>query len=414
MSSLPLLLTGARIVDVDAGTLRDGQALLVGADGRVAAIGSPDTLRADAGAREVDLTGQVLSPGLVNMHVHLGLALPGSEGDAVRAAGAPGMALTMAGEAQRALQAGVTTVRLVGESDYLDMTLRTAIEAGTLPGPRIRTAGHALCCTGGHGHDADAMEADGPDDFRRVTREQLKRGADLIKVCISGGLAGEHEGIDTPQLTDEEMRAVIETAHDWGRQVTAHCGPAAVAHRAIQLGVDGIEHGYQLTPEVCALMAERGTWLCPTILVTRCEGFLRDRGVPEWMLERSRAAGERHWESLRLAVTAGVRLVLGTDLPPHALVDGTSATVRELELMVQAGLSPAAALRAAGPDAAQWLGMAGEVGTLAVGALADVVLLEADPLTDIAALRGIHAVLRGGQVVRDDRHLFGDLSVGVR
>lgn len=409
MSAVVAVLTG-RVLDLEAGELRAGHSVALGDDGRIAAVGPRDEVVTSLGdVPEVDLGDAVLAPGLINMHVHLGLALPGDEGDKVRSDGPAGMALTMAGEAQRTLQAGVTTVRLVGESDYLEMPLRRAIDAGTLPGPRIRTAGHALCCTGGHGHDSDAMEADGADGFRHATRDQLKHGADHIKVCISGGIAGEHEGIDTPQLSDDEMRAVIETAHDWGKQVTAHCGPSPVAERAIGLGLDGIEHGYQLTPELCALMAERGTWLCPTILVTRCESFMRDRGVPEWMLERSLEAGERHWQSLLNAVEARVPMVVGTDLPPHVLVDGATATVREMELMGEAGLTPLQVLRAAGPEAARWLGMDG-VGALAEGAYADLVVLDGDPLDDLAALRGIHAVVKGGAVVRDDRGVLRDLA----
>ena len=175
----------------------------------------------------------------------------------------------MAGAAARTLGAGVTTVRLVGETDYLDIALRRAVEAGDVPGPRIFTACHALCCTGGHGWDADAMEADGADGFARATRLQLRAGADLVKVCISGGIAGEHEQIDTPQLTDDEMRAVIETAHAWGKQVTAHAGSSATVQAALALGLDGVEHGYSLDEETVRLMAERGTWYVPTITVSR-------------------------------------------------------------------------------------------------------------------------------------------------
>jgi imidazolonepropionase-like amidohydrolase len=185
-----------------------GQALRV-ADGLITAVGPAIPAGGD---RVVDLDGDCVLPGLVNMHVHLGLALPGMP----KPADDVELALAMAGSARATLQAGVTTVRLVGESNYVDFALRRAIEAGTLDGPRVFTAGHALCCTGGHGWDADALEADGADGFRRATRAQLRAGADLIKVCISGGIAGEYERIDTAQLTDAELAAVIETAHDLG------------------------------------------------------------------------------------------------------------------------------------------------------------------------------------------------------
>lgn len=392
------------------------QGIHVGPDGRIRAVGHADDVLASgraAGARVVDLGGAVVMPGLVNMHVHFGLALPGAMQEAARRAGAAGATLLMAGNARQTVHAGVTTVRLVGEKDYVDFALRRAVDAGAVEGPRIFTAGHALCCTGGHGWDADAIEADGADDFRRVTRLQLRAGADLIKVCVSGGIAGEHEAIDTPQLTDDEMAAVISTAHDWGRKVAAHAGPAPVVQRAVELGLDCVEHGYELTPEVCALMAERGCWYVPTISVSRCEDFFIANGVPRWMIDRALGAGPRHMESLRHAIAAGVPIAMGTDMPPQAEFDGTTATVREMEFMADAGMSPVDVLRSATSRAAEWLGGAGEFGSLIPGAVADLLLLDADPTRDVTALRGMHAVLQGGRVVRDDRGLLRD-ERGVR
>jgi imidazolonepropionase-like amidohydrolase len=297
-------------------------------------------------------------------------------------------------------------VRLVGESRYTDFALRRAIDAGLLDGPRIFTAGHALCCTGGHGWDADALEADGPDGFRRATREQLRAGADLIKVCISGGIAGEHERIDTPQLSDAELAAVIDTAHDWGRKVAAHAGPAGATRRAVELGVDCVEHGYQLTGELTDEMARRGTWYVPTIVVSRCKDYYEANGVVGWLQERALAAGPRHWESLQNALRSGVRIAFGTDMPPHADYDGTSATVRELEFMVEAGMSDLAALQSATTGPAEWLGASGRLGVLAVGAPADLVAVGGDPSQDISALRSLHLVMKGGRVHRDEHGRF--------
>lgn len=400
----PLLLSGVTVVDPVAGD-REDASILIGTDGRVAAVGDRDEVLARTGAtgfREARTTGYVV-PGLVNMHVHLGLALPGPMSEAVDAARDAQVVLLMADAAARTLQCGVTTVRLVGERNYLDMDLRAAIQRGAVPGPRIFTAGHALCCTGGHGWDADGLEADGPDGFVRATRLQIRAGADVIKVCVSGGIAGEHEAIDTPQLTAAELRAVIETAHAWGKQVTAHASSSATVRQAVELGLDGVEHGYHLDEETVALMAEHGTWYVPTITVSRCKEFFEASQVPDWMMQRALAAGPDHWATLQRAIRAGVRIVMGSDMPPYAPFDGTSATVREMEFMQEAGMSAGEVLAAATSRAAQWLG-AGDLGTLGAGAQADLLLLRDDPRRDISALRSLRAVVQGGLVVRDDHH----------
>jgi imidazolonepropionase-like amidohydrolase len=402
------VLAGCRLWDGTAAATADDQGLWVGADGRIRAVGDAqhvlDEARADQ-ARVIDLQGAVVVPGLINMHVHLSLALPGPMQESIQGADLAELVLLMAGNGRGTLHSGVTTARLVGESRFADMALRRAIRRGAVEGPRIYTAGHALCCTGGHGHDADAQEADGADGFRRATREQLRAGADLIKVCISGGIAGEHEAIDTPQLTDDEMAAVLDTAHDWGRKVTAHAGPAPVIERAVELGLDCVEHGYELTPELTATMAARGVSYVPTITVSRCEEFFRANGVPEWMIERALGAGPRHWESLQHAIAAGVEILMGSDMPPHAPYDETTATVREMEFMVDAGMSPREVMVSATSAAAGWLGATGSVGSLTAGAFADLVVLDGDPLADISALRGLSAVVQGGRAVRDDRGL---------
>ncbi|PRB63871.1 amidohydrolase family protein [Microbacterium sp. MYb45] len=396
-----VLLTRARIFDGRSEHLRDGLDILVDADGVIAGLGATGTL--DAGdARVIDLAGRVLSPGLINMHVHLGLALPGTAGAEIASKGDPDLLLVMADSARRTLHAGVTTARLVGESRYLDFALRRGIDAGIIAGPRLYTAGHALCCTGGHGWESDALEGDGADDLRRLTRLQIRHGADLIKVCISGGIAGEHEQIDTPQLTDDEMAAVIQTAHDWGRKVTAHVGPSETLRRAIELGLDCVEHGYELTREVTDLMSERGVWYVPTITVSRCEEFFDAQGVPSWMKERALGAGPRHWESLENAIASGVRIAMGTDMPPAADFDGTTATVREMEFMVDAGMTSLDVMRSATSSAAELLG-ADDLGVVEVGARADFIATDADPTADVAALRGIDWVMQGGAVLRDDR-----------
>ncbi|MEV7967921.1 amidohydrolase family protein [Sphaerisporangium sp. NPDC088356] len=382
--------------------LRDAAVLVQG--DRIGAAGPREEILERAGdLRRVDLGGAYVTPGLVNMHTHLSLSLPGQGGESVRAMGPHDLALYMADGARRTLHCGVTTVRCVAEKDHADFALRRAIESGRAAGPRVFTAGRALVCTGGHGHDStDTLECDGPDEFRRGVRAQIKAGADLIKVMISGGIAGEHERIDTPQLFADEMAAVLATAHAWGRKVTAHAGPAEVVAQAVELGLDCVEHGYELTPEVAAAMAERGTALVPTLLVTRCKEFFDELGVPEWMQCRSLGAGPRHLESYAMALAAGVQVLLGSDMPPFWQFEGTNATVRELEYMSEAGLGPARALHAGTLGPARWLGADADLGTVQAGRYADLIAMDADPLQDTSAFRTVRWVMKGGEVVRDD------------
>ncbi|MFI7025436.1 amidohydrolase family protein [Micromonospora sp. NPDC049900] len=374
---------------------------------RIAAVGPYAEVAAQAQAagavREVDLDGAYLTPGLANMHTHFSLSLPGTGGDDVKMMGPHDLAYYMADGARRTLHCGVTTVRCVAEKDHADFALRRAIAAGRAQGPRIHTAGRALVCTGGHGHESsDTLECDGPVGFRHGVRSQIKAGADLIKVMISGGIAGEHERINTPQLFTDELAAVLETAHAWGRKVTAHAGPAEVIGAAVELGLDCVEHGYQLTPQVVARMAEQGAALVPTLLVTRCKEFFDELGVPEWMQCRSLGAGPRHLESFAMAVEAGVEVLLGSDMPPFWHFEGTNATVRELEYMAER-IGPARALHAGTRGPVRWLGVEEDRGTVEVGKLADLIAMDEDPLTATSAFRGVRWVMKGGRIARDDR-----------
>ncbi|MEU5551354.1 amidohydrolase family protein [Micromonospora sp. NPDC047793] len=374
---------------------------------RIAAVGPyaevAKEARAAGAVREVDLDGAYLTPGLANMHTHFSLSLPGAGGDDVKTMGPHDLAYYMADGARRTLHCGVTTVRCVAEKDHADFALRRAIAAGRAQGPRIHTAGRALVCTGGHGHESsDTLECDGPVGFRQGVRSQIKAGADLIKVMISGGIAGEHERINTPQLFADELAAVLETAHAWGRKVTAHAGPAEVIGAAVELGLDCVEHGYQLTPQVVARMAEQGTALVPTLLVTRCKEFFDELGVPEWMQCRSLGAGPRHLESFAMAVEAGVEVLLGSDMPPFWHFEGTNATVRELEYMAER-IGPARALHAGTRGPVRWLGVEEDRGTVEVGKLADLIAMDEDPLAATSAFRGVRWVMKGGRIARDDR-----------
>ncbi|MGC5011313.1 amidohydrolase family protein [Streptosporangium sp. DT93] len=400
-----VIVVGCTVTDARDGGGRIADAAVWVRDGRIAAAGPREEVTGPAGdARVIDLGGAHVTPGLVNMHTHFSLSLPGQGGDDVKDMTPHELALYMADGARRTLRCGVTTVRCVAEKDHADFALRRAVEAGRATGPRIFTAGRALVCTGGHGHEGgDTLECDGADGFRRGVRAQIKAGADLIKIMISGGIAGEHERIETPQLFPDEMAAALRTAHAWGRRVTAHAGPASVIAEAVELGLDCVEHGYQLTPEVARKMADRGTALVPTLLVTRCKEFFDELGVPEWMQCRSLGAGPRHLESYAMALDAGVEVLLGSDMPPFWEFEGTNASVRELEYMSEGGLGPARALYAGTLGPVRWLGADADLGTVEAGKHADLVAMDDDPLADTSAFRGIRWVMKAGRVVRDDR-----------
>jgi imidazolonepropionase-like amidohydrolase len=370
-------------------------------DGEITEIGPSGS--APDGAATVDLQGSYLMAGLFNMHTHFSLALPGALAESVRVMSPHELAFYVAAGARRTLLSGVTTVRCVGEMDHVEFALRSAIAAGHADGPRILTAGRALVCTGGHGHESSStLECDGPDGFARGTRAQIKAGADLIKVMISGGIAGLHETMDTVPLTPDELSSVIFTAHAWGRKVAAHAGPARIIGPAVEQGLDCVEHGYQLTEAVARQMYDRGVTLVPTLSVTRCGDFFDSLGVPAWMQERSLSAAPEHEQSYRLALAAGVSVMLGSDVPPFWQTDGTSATVRELEYMEAFGLSPRDALLAATRVPAAWLGIGEQAGSVEPGKRADLIAMKEDPTTTVSALRTLHWVMKDGRVYRDD------------
>jgi len=392
-------LVGGTVVDVDSGRETPDATILV-QDGRIARIGSAGTVPVPAGARIISMKGKWLIPGLMNMHVHLGLKLPGAAGAALANESDPEQVLRMADNARKSLLSGVTTVRLVGEDHGNDFALRAAIERGEVIGPRIKTAGEIIVPTGGHG----SLEADGPYALAKVVREQIKRGADWIKIAVSGGIADTHGSISAAPMTDEEMSTLIEVAHRNGIPVTAHNGSVAAAQQALRFGVNGFEHGYHLDVPTLKEMKAKGAWLVPTIVVSQpgAREFYRKIGSPDWYLARVDSTGKDHWAMLQNAIKLGVNIALGTDEFPYEPNDGTTATVAEAELYQKAGMTPLQALQAATIKPAEMLKIEGETGRLQPGKAADIVAVGADPINDISALRTIGFVMKGGHVVRDD------------
>ena len=389
-----IALTGANVVNLD-GKAAIRNAVVVIEDERIAAIGPAATTPVPATAREISLPGKWLIPGLMNMHVHLALNLPGAS--RVQDESRESIALRMLDNAGKSLRSGVTTIRMTGGQDGIDFTVKKMIDDGVFDGPRIHTAGSSIVPTGGHG----STEINGAAEASRAVREQIKRGATWIKLGISGGISDTHGDIAASPFTDDELKTAIEVAHRNGVKVTGHNGSPIAAETALDAGIDGFEHGYFLTPPILTRMKKEGVWLVPTIVVTQpgAREFYKKIGSPDWYLDRVETAGKTHFKTLQDAIRIGTPIALGTDQYPWEPNSGTTATVAEAELYVKAGMTPLQALRAATIESARMLEVDDEVGALKPGYFADIVAVDADPTQDIAALRTIGFVMKGGMTI---------------
>ncbi len=394
-------IVGGSVVNLDGSSpFRDAVVVIEG--DKITAVGPSSTTKVPAEAKIIRADGKWLVPGLMNMHVHLGLKLPGTAGAELADETEAALALRMAENARKSLHAGVTTVRLVGEDAHADLDLRNAIEQGYTEGPRIFTAGRMVGVTGGHGDPEKGN--DGPYEFRKATRAEIIAGADWIKIAISGGIATRGTGLGDAFMTPDEIEAVTDIAHRHGVKVAAHSGSPRATSDAVDAGIDCIEHGYFLTEVVLQKMKKKGTWYVPTIVVAQpaTMPFFERIGSPPWYLARIEMAGKRHWNALKTAVQVGVRIALGTDQFPHEPNDGTISTVREAEYYVEAGMTPLQALRSGTIETATLLGAEDRLGTIEPGKLADIIAVDGDPSQDISALRTIRFVMKGGKVVRND------------
>jgi imidazolonepropionase-like amidohydrolase len=392
-------LVGGTIVNINGkASIPDGVVLIEGE--RIKQLGAAGSIQIPPGAKVIPMNGRWLVPGLMNMHVHLSLNLPGAARIVNETPQA--MSLRMMDNAQKSLRSGVTTVRLVGEYGGVDFAVIDAIESGKFQGPRIHTAGRSVGPTGGHAR----IEADGPAEVSKAVREQIKLGATWIKLGLSGGISDIRGSIGASRFTLPELQAAIDVAHRNGVKVTGHTGSPLASLEAIDAGIDGFEHGYFFTPEVLKKMKEKGVWYVPTIVVSQkgALDFFARIGSPQWYLDRQASVGRTHLETLRAAIKAGVRIALGSDQHPYEPNEGTTATIREAEIYQEAGMTPLQALRSATIEAARMLEVDKEVGELKPGLLADIVAVEADPLQSVGALRTLSFVMKGGEVIRDDRN----------
>jgi len=405
------------VVVIRAGTLIDGtgaapvrNAVIVVRGDRVEAVGP--SARVPAGARVIDLSSYTVLPGFIDAHVHLA-SRPIGVGDWVHRAvteSESDNALWGAWHARATLLAGFTTVRDVGGDDFADIALKRAIDAGRVVGPRMVAAGHLIGVSGGHcdanGYAPGALVRErgllegivsGAEQVREAVRLQVKYGAGVIKICATGGVLSQGDEIGAQQMTEEEMRAAVETARMLGRRVAAHAHGLAGVKAAVLAGVTSIEHGSFLDDEAVRMMVEHNTWLVPTLFAGWSVGSTEAAAhLPGWMAEKCRSAWEAMQRSIRLAVQGGVKIALGTD----AGVDTHGQNAREFELLVTVGgMSPMQAIQAGTMNAAMLLGMEHDVGSTETGKLADLVAVAGDPLTAIAVLQHPVFVMKGGDIV---------------
>ena len=403
-------IVGATVVDLDGKDPTDNAVVLISGD-RITAIGPAADIAIPAGTEVIDATGTWLIPGLMNMHVHMGLALPGKAATEFADESDGELALRVAAVARESLWAGVTTIRSPGNSwpprlpGHADLALQKAIARGQAEGPRIFSAGEALVITGGHGSRPGQSHNDGPWELAGAARREISAGASWVKIMISGGIATEGGDISRALMTTEEINAVVDAAHRFGAKVAAHSGSPEATGVAVEAGVDSIEHGYFLDRPVLKKMRRHGTWLVPTIVVSQpaTQPFFEKIGSPPWYLARRDSVGKEHWKALQTAIEESVNIALGTDQHPAEPNDGTTATAREAQYYVEAGMTPLQALRSATIEAARMLGADEELGSLAVGKYADLVAVGADPVRDIKALRDIVIVIKGGKIYRNER-----------
>ena len=373
-------------------------------DGRIVEVGTSLAIPKDA--QVLDLGAATLLPGLIDAHVHL-TSVPENSGYRELGVSLARETLYGATNAGRTLLAGFTSARNVGAGGFSDVALREAIDAGELPGPRLLVSGPALGITGGHCdenllapkfHFKDEGVADGPWEARTKAREVIKYGADLVKVCASGGVLSKGDQPGAPQYSLEEMRAIVEEAHRAGRKVAAHAHGTQSIKEAIRAGVDSIEHASLIDDEGLKLAKEHGTFLVMDIYN---DDFILEEGLKNGMLpesiEKEKALGQLQRDSFARAVKAGVRMAFGTDagVYPH----GNNA--RQFAVMVRYGMTPMQAIRAATLDAAELLGWKAKVGSIEPGKLADLIAVRGDPLADIRSLQDVGFVMKGGTVVKN-------------
>ncbi len=389
------LITDALFIDGTGGAPRPRTTIEI-IDGRIGRIGRREDFGADLplSDRVIAADGRAVVPGLINAHEHITWRrAKGSFTERVGRVPSESLLAKGVGNCLISLIEGVTTIRDVGARDHTSLALKKAVAAGVVVGPRIFTCGQVLVMTGGHAHDGGRM-VDGVEGLRRAARELLFEGADLIKLMASGGYVSIDRDLPTsPQYTVGEMRAAFDEAHDQGKRTTVHCHAPEGIRRAVEAGVDCIEHAGLLDAPTAELLAKRNVFVDPTLNALHSMikyGPQFDRAPAE--VERSKTRLEQSWKSFGAAKDAGVRICAG--------VDSLGSLFEEIELFVQGGMSPLQALTATTKTNSEVLGAADRVGTLETGKYADMLVVRGNPAENIRDLRNIDYTIKGGVAFR--------------
>jgi imidazolonepropionase-like amidohydrolase len=394
------------VLDVRTGQLRANQAIVIEGD-KIMQIAASGDVKAAEGDTSIDLPDATLLPGLIDMHTHLTFDLNslGYQGLGISTARE---ALHGARNARRTLEAGFTTVRNLGAFDYADIALRDAINDGDVIGPRIVASGPALGITGGHCdenllppafHFQGGGVADGVEGVQHKVREVIKYGADVIKICATGGVLSKGDDPNASQYTLEEMKAIVADAHRLGRRVAAHAHGAQGVRWASEAGVDSVEHGHLMDDAAISTLKKNGTYLVPTLFLGEyMEKNMEHSDVPDFSKQKMRDVIAAMRQNVGKAFAAGVKVAFGTDAAvyPHGLNAG------EFHVYVKLGMTPLAAIQTATINAADLLGWTGRVGSLEPGKWADMIAVDGDPTKDVTILEHVKFVMKGGAVYKNE------------
>jgi len=395
---MTVVIKGGRLID-GTGKPPVESAVVVIDEKRIQAVEAAGKVQAPAGATVIDASGRTILPGLMDLHAGIAGLTHAEEPYGMTPKNIAASILRAVANARRCLNVGVTTVRVDTCGHHGIFALKEAFAAGVVDGPRLVVPGRGICMTGGHGWHGGCHEADGADEVRKAAREELRAGADWVKLMATGGAGSPTERAEDVQMTLEELRAGVEEAHKKGKFAYAHVSCAEGARLCIEAGVDSIEHGLMLDEDNIHQMKAKGLFLVPTLgvyhkLVERGE----KKQVPEFMYQKALQVVKRHGESFRKALAAGVKIAAGTDSGGYWYDMGESL-LWELEIMHKEGMPPMECLKSATSRAAECLRMTDSLGTVEAGKLADILIVDGDPLTDLSAIRKTWMVFKEGRIV---------------